>query len=79
MQTNPSSPETCPDLHKAHRRFGFPKEGLQVIGTHADYRREDYMFQRTQSIGLRTLEWDRREKPLRPLAPNFLANLLLPE
>ena len=47
----------------------------KVIGAHADYRREDYVFQRTQSIAMRALEWERRLKPMRPWAPNFVANL----
>jgi hypothetical protein len=47
----------------------------QVIAAHADYRREDYMFQRTQSLTMRALEWESRLKPMRPWAPNFVANL----
>ncbi len=50
-------------------------EPPQVIGSHADYRREDYMFQRTQSLAMRTLEWENRLKPLHSWAPNFVANL----
>jgi hypothetical protein len=49
----------------------------KVIGAHADYRREDYMFQRTQSLAMRELEWDHRLKPMRPWTPNFVANLIL--
>jgi hypothetical protein len=48
-----------------------------VIGAHADYRREDYVFQRTQSLAMRALEWESRLKPMRPWAPNFVANLAL--
>jgi hypothetical protein len=47
----------------------------QVIGAHADFRREDYMFQRTQSLTMRALEWEDRMKPMRHWAPNFMANL----
>jgi hypothetical protein len=47
----------------------------KVICAHADYRREDYMFQRTQSLTMRALEWEGRLKPMRPWAPNFVANL----
>lgn len=47
----------------------------QVIGAHADYRREDYVFQRTQSLAMRAREWEKRLKPMRPWAPNFVANL----
>ncbi len=46
-----------------------------IAGAHADYRREDYMFQRTQSQAMRELEWEDRVKPMRPWAPNFVANL----
>ncbi|MBV9991355.1 MAG: hypothetical protein JOZ72_08670 [Alphaproteobacteria bacterium] len=45
------------------------------IGAHADYRREDFVFSRTQSIEMRGLEWESRLKPLKPWVPNFAANL----
>jgi hypothetical protein len=45
------------------------------IGAHADYRREDFVFPRTQSIEMRGLEWEDRLKPLKPWVPNFAANL----
>jgi len=48
---------------------------LQCIAAHADYRREDFVFQRTQSLAMRELEWDKRLKPLKPWVPNFAANL----
>ena len=35
-----------------------------VISCHADYRREDFMFARTQSSALRNLPWEHRTKPL---------------
>ena len=47
----------------------------KVISAHADYRREDYVFQRTQSLAMQAREWDRRIKPMRPWTPNFVANL----
>ncbi|HTT96743.1 MAG TPA: hypothetical protein VMF58_01725 [Rhizomicrobium sp.] len=50
-------------------------ESPNVIGAHADFRREDYMFQRTQSLTMRALEWEDRMKPMRHWAPNFMANL----
>ncbi len=50
-------------------------EPPQVIGSHADYRREDYIFQRTQSLEMRALEWENRLKPMHSWAPNFVANL----
>ena len=34
------------------------------IGAHADYRRDDYVFPRTQSLTMRALPWERRIKPL---------------
>lgn len=48
---------------------------IRVIGAHADYRREDFIFPRTQSPQLRELEWENRLKPLKPWMPNFAANL----
>jgi len=45
------------------------------IGAHADFRREDFVFARTQSIEMRDLEWEDRLKPLKPWVPNFAANL----
>jgi hypothetical protein len=48
---------------------------MQCIAAHADYRREDFVFQRTQSLAMRELEWDKRLKPLKPWVPNFAANL----
>lgn len=35
------------------------------ISSHSDYRREDFIFARTQSCTLRELPWDKRIKPLR--------------
>ena len=48
---------------------------IRVIGAHADYRREDFIFPRTQSPQLRDMEWESRLKPLKPWAPNFVANI----
>jgi hypothetical protein len=50
---------------------------IRVIGAHADYRREDFIFARTQSQQLREMEWETRLKPLKPWMPNFAANLAL--
>ncbi|HWA91919.1 MAG TPA: hypothetical protein VG889_17905 [Rhizomicrobium sp.] len=47
----------------------------RVIGAHADYRREDFVFSRTQSLEMRGLKWESRLKPLKPWVPNFAANL----
>ena len=48
---------------------------VQCAGAHADYRREDFVFARTQSLAMREMEWDGRLKPLKPWVPNFAANL----
>ena len=45
------------------------------IGAHADYRREDFVFPRTQSLAMRAREWEDRLKPMRHWAPNFVANI----
>jgi hypothetical protein len=45
------------------------------IGAHADYRREDFVFARTQSLTMRARDWESRMKPMRHWAPNFVANL----
>jgi hypothetical protein len=50
-------------------------ERPRVIGAHADFRREDYIFPRTQSLTMRAREWEARLKPLRPWTPNFVANI----
>jgi hypothetical protein len=47
---------------------GFPKTGGGfndvLIGSHADFRLEDYVFPRTQSRSLSSLEWESRVKPM---------------
>ena len=35
-----------------------------LISSHADYRREHFMFPRTQSSALRDRPWEHRAKPL---------------
>jgi hypothetical protein len=40
----------------------------RIIAAHADYRRSDFMFDRTQSSAMRDLPWDRRIKPMRTWA-----------
>lgn len=50
-------------------------DDTRVIGAHADYRREDFVFARTQSPTMRDMEWESRIKPMRPRVPNFVANL----
>ena len=51
------------------------REDPNVIGAHADYRREDFVFARTQSLEMREMEWESRLKPIKPWVPNFAANL----
>jgi hypothetical protein len=45
------------------------------IGAHAEYRREDYIFPRTQSPALRALKWEHRLPPIKPWGINAVANL----
>ncbi len=45
------------------------------IAAHADYRRDDYIFPRTQSLTMRLMEWEGRLKPIRPWGSNLVANL----
>jgi hypothetical protein len=52
-----------------------PGKDALCISAHADYRREDFVFARTQSLAMRAREWESRMKPMRPWAPNFVANL----
>ncbi len=37
---------------------------MSHISSHADYRREDYHFARTQSRASGALEWEHSERPL---------------
>ena len=37
----------------------------RFISAHADYRRSDFVFPRTQSNAMRDLPWDGRMKPMR--------------
>ena len=46
----------------------------QHAGVHADYRREDYVFPRTQSLQMREMKWE-RAKPLKHWGSNLIANL----
>jgi hypothetical protein len=60
---------------KARKAPAVDNEDPQLIGAHADYRREDFVFARTQSLEMRGLEWETRMKPLKSWVPNFAANL----
>ena len=44
-------------------------------GVHADYRRDDYVFPRTQSLQMRELKWEERMQPLKHWGSNLIANL----
>ncbi len=37
----------------------------RLLSAHADYRRSDFIFDRTQSPAMRDLPWDGRLKPMR--------------
>ena len=41
-----------------------PKAKL-LISSHSDYRREDFIFARTQSCAMREMPWANRIRPLR--------------
>jgi hypothetical protein len=47
------------------------------IAAHADYRREDFIFPRTQSLKMRGLKWESRLPPMKPWGSNLVANLAL--
>jgi hypothetical protein len=57
------------------------RNDVNGIGAHADYRREDYVFQRMQSREMQKLEWSERLPPMKSwgggifvdLAQQFLA------
>lgn len=62
-------------LRNESRPNGVREHDVQCIAAHADYRREDFIFSRTQSLTMREMEWESRLKPIRPRLPNFVANL----
>jgi hypothetical protein len=47
----------------------------QYAGVHADYRRDDYIFPRTQSLEMRELSWEERLPRIGHWGSNFVANL----
>jgi len=63
------------EFSTAEARAPYRPNDVQCIGAHADYRREDFVFPRTQSLELREAQWEKRLKPLRAWTPNFVANL----
>jgi hypothetical protein len=63
----------CPAGHAAsaghfrpgvHISWGEREGVMSHLSAHADYRREDYYFARTQSRAMNALEWEHSEKPL---------------
>ena len=44
--------------------FDSHSKAKAIISCHADYRREHFMFPRTQSSALRDRPWEHRAKPL---------------
>ena len=49
--------------------------GAQYAGVHADYRREDYVFARSQSPEMRQQPWEDRMPPLKHWGSNLVADL----
>ncbi|MBL6936725.1 MAG: hypothetical protein ISS15_07545 [Alphaproteobacteria bacterium] len=45
----------------AHQRAFAPR----IIASHADYRRSDFIFSRTQSREMRNAQWEDRIRPMR--------------
>ena len=41
------------------------KSAPRIICAHADHRRSDFIFQRTQSLTMRAAPWENRIRPLR--------------
>ena len=51
------------------------RKAPRFAGVHADYRRDDYVFPRTQSLAMRELKWEERMQPLKRWGSNLIANL----
>jgi hypothetical protein len=51
------------------------RNDVRYIGAHADYRREDFVFARTQSLAMQAREWENRLEPIRGWGSNLVANL----
>ncbi len=45
----------------AHQRVFSPR----IIASHADYRRTDFIFNRTQSLEMKSAPWESRIRPRR--------------
>ena len=53
------------------------KEAPRIICAHADHRRSDFVFQRTQSLTMRAAPWERRIRPLRSWSEIAVYGMLL--
>jgi len=51
------------------------RNDTMCIGAHADYRRDDFVFPRTQSLEMRAAVWERRLRPIKPWGSNLVADL----
>jgi hypothetical protein len=45
----------------AHQRAFAPR----IIASHADYRRSDFVFNRTQSLEMKNAQWETRIRPMK--------------
>lgn len=51
------------------------RKGEKYAGVHADYRRDHYIFPRSQSPEMRQQEWEDRLPPLKHWGSNLVANI----
>lgn len=51
------------------------RNDVSCIGAHADYRREDYVFQRTQSLEMQKMEWLDRLPPMKSWGGGMFVDL----
>jgi hypothetical protein len=66
----------APRASEERRDFSYANSNDATrIGAHADYRREDFVFARQQSLAMRQMEWESRLKPIKPWGSNLVANL----
>jgi hypothetical protein len=48
-----------------------------TIAAHANYRRDDFIFPRTQSLTMREARWEHRERPMRSWSEILAATLIM--
>jgi len=68
----------CRELAPANDLTGarpVTRKSAQYAGVHADYRRDHYIFPRSQSPEMRQQEWEDRLPPLKHWGSNLVANL----